>query len=274
MNELFDKIEKAASETVSAEQEDYTVDGLLHCGKCRTPKQGRYVTPWGVRTPFCLCKCETEKREIEKAERERLSRARELRRECFPEYRMAEWTFANDDRKNERVSNIMRNYADNFETMKKNGKGVLLYGKVGRGKSYIACCVGNALIDRGIAVLMTDFERIEREANRKFGERQKYYDELNKYPLLIIDDLGVERNSSYMNSIVYTVIENRVKAGLPIIVTTNLTSEELKNPAEVENQRIYSRLLGSCIPIEVDGDDRRREKLKDDWAEFQDILGY
>jgi DNA replication protein DnaC len=76
-----------------------------------------------------------------------------------------------------------------------------------------------------------------------------------------------------MNEVVYTVIDSRAKAGLPTIVTTNLTAEELKSPANLTNQRIFSRLLEMCIPVGVEGDDRRREKLRDDFGELKDILG-
>lgn len=307
---VFGAIEMTAAEANARVDGDYIgEDGLLYCGVCKDRKQVRIVIFDEERAVPRMCKC----REAIHAANERGRRAAELRQKyqdysrtatdfqllewldrheytvapdlveerkrllkkiCFPSCDMSAANFANDDRANERVSTIMQNYADNFDTMKENGKGILLYGEVGRGKSFLACCVGNALIERGIPVLMTDFERIERESSKNYNERQEYFDALNRFPLLIIDDLGVERNTTYMNSVVYTVIDNRVKAGLPIIVTTNLTAEELKNPAEIANMRIYSRLLGACLPIEVKGHDRRRDKLKEDWAGFKDILGY
>ena len=307
---IFDKAEKAAAENTRIEQGDYYgEDGLLVCGKCHTPKQVRIDILGEERTPFCDCKCEAEKTKAEQRkirasglEYEFYNASRELddfallrwldcreyqispmliaerkkllKRICFPCADMSAACFAYDDGANERVSAIMRNYVENFETMKANGKGLLLFGDVGRGKSFFACCVGNALIEQGIPVLFTDFERIERESSKVYGARQEYFDRLNNFPLLIIDDLGVERKSSYMSSIVYTVIEMRINAGLPVIVTTNLTSEELKNPDDINLQRIYSRLLGACIPIEVKGVDRRRVQLKADHSRYKDILGY
>lgn len=310
LTNVIDGIEQRAAASIKAEQGDYYGDdGLLYCGKCSTPKECRYELFGEMRTSRCLCKCREEryKREMEKVRSATMyqnfteysrtatdfellkwidsrdyticeqivnERQKLLKRICFPSGDMSQMTFENDDRANEKVSKIMKNYADNFETMKTDGKGILLFGEVGRGKSYLACCVGNALIEKGIPVLMTDFEWIEKKSGENYAERQKFFDTLNEFPLLIVDDLGVERNTPYMNSIVYTVIDNRVKAGLPIIVTTNLTANELKNPAEMTNQRIYSRLLGACIPVEVTGVDRRREALKEAHAVYKDILGY
>lgn len=311
LSRYVDGLERTAAEAIKAEQGDYFNDeGLLVCGKCHTPKQTKVEFMGRVRTPMCLCKCGAERQEkemnaIRAAEMDlqydtfkscaassdfellswidardykisaKLVKERQylLKKICFPEADMSHWNFGNDDGANEKVSSIMRNYTEHFDEMREKGKGLLLFGKVGRGKSFLAACVGNALIERGIPALMTDFARIERESNRDFGERQKYFDALNNFPLLILDDLGTERDTAYMNEIVYTVINSRAKAGLPIIVTTNLTAEELKSPANLTNQRIFSRLLEMCIPVEVAGDDRRRDKLREDFGAYKDLLG-
>lgn len=306
----FERIERTAAESIKAEQGDYYDDeGLLVCGKCNTRKQTRVELFGRIRTPMCLCKCGAERadKEMEKiraaemdlkydnfkgvaasgfellswidARNYKISaylvkeRQALLKKICFPEADMSHWNFANDDGANEKVSSIMRNYAENFDEMCEKGKGLLLFGKVGRGKSFLAACVGNYLIERGIPALMTNFSRIERESNRDFSKRQEYFDALNKFPLLILDDLGTERDTKFMNEVVYTVIDSRAKAGLPTIVTTNLTAEELKSPANLTNQRVFSRLLELCIPIEVEGNDRRREKLRENFGAYKDLLG-
>lgn len=270
-------IEKRAAENIKAEQGDYIVDGLLHCGKCGTKKQTRITILGMERTPYCLCQCEVEKRNKEEAERKRFEfekRVKDLRKTGFPESKMQEWTFSNDDGSNEKISTVARNYVDNFSKMKEDGKGLLLFGEVGTGKTYTAACIANALIDKGYPVLMTNFKRIANTEFGLFGGKQEYYDSFNRFPLLILDDLGVERKSEYMQEIVYDVIDTRYKAGLPLIVTTNLTSDELKHPAEVTNQRTFSRLFEMCIPLEVKGVDHRRERLKDAHKKYKDLLGY
>lgn len=274
----IDGIERAAADNIKAEQGDYYGDdGLLYCGKCNTKKQTRVNILGKVRTPFCLCKCAVEKRDKEEAERKRLEfekRVKEYRRMGFPESDMQGWTFANDDQSNEKISTVAKNYADNFEKMSKDGKGLLLFGKTGTGKSFAAACIANAIIDKGYPVLMTNFARIRGTVQGLFDGRQEYLDSLNRFPLLILDDLAAESKSEYMQEIVYEVINSRYLARLPLIVTTNLTAEELKHPADVTNQRTFSRLLEMCIPLHVEGKDRRRDALKEAHAEYKDLLGY
>ena len=278
ISRAIDGIERAAAENIKAEQGDYYGDdGLLYCGKCNTKKQTRVVILGRERTPMCLCKCAVEKRDREEAERKRVEferHVRDLRRMGFPESDMQEWTFENDDRSNEKISTVARKYVENFGKMREDGKGLLLFGKTGTGKSFAAACIANALIDKGYPVLMTNFARIRGTLQGLFDGRQEYLDSFNRFPLLILDDLAAESKSEYMQEIVYEVINNRYLAGLPLIVTANLTADELKHPADITNQRIFSRLYEMCIPLEVKGDDRRREALKEAHAEYKDILGY
>lgn len=273
---LVDGIESRAAANIKAEQGDYIIDGLLYCGKCNTRKQTRVVLFGRERTPMCLCKCEIEKRERAEAERKRaefMEHVKRLRKEGFPESDMERWTFAADDRANEHITKIAGNYVEHFDEMRKAGKGLLFYGKVGTGKTFISACIANALIDKGFPCLVTNFARLTNTISGMYDGKQKYIDDLNKFALLVIDDLASERDTEYMGEIVQTIIDNRYRAGLPLIITTNLTAEELKNPAEIRKQRIYSRLFEMCLPVEVKGHDRRRDRLKNDFAEYGDLLG-
>lgn len=273
---IFDKIEKAAAENIRANEGDYVLDGLLYCGKCHTPKQTRVEFLGVERTPMCLCKCAAEKRDAEEAERKRREMAiyiDKLRYKAFAEEKMHGWTFDNDDGANPKISGIAKRYVENFDAMLKGGKGLLLFGNTGTGKTYTAACIANALIDKGISCFVTNFEKIGNTLQGMYEGKQAYLDSLNRVSLLVLDDLGVERKSEYMQGIVYNVVDARCNAGLPLIVTTNLTSEELKNAADITCRRIYSRLFECCIPIEVKGTDRRREKLKKDFADYDDLLG-
>lgn len=267
---------ESASERIHIKQGDYIgADGLLVCGKCHTPKQGRYNMPWGEETPYILCKCEAEKRDREAAERAMREKAERLKRIAFSEAKMENWTFEKDDCQNEKLSKVVRSYFENFDTMKAERKGLLLFGDVGTGKSFAAACVANALMDKGISCYMRNFKEIDiilQELNK--GEKKEYYDNLNRYSLLILDDLSAERKTEYMQEIVFNVVDSRYRAGRPLIVTTNLTAEELKHPAELINQRTFSRLFEMCIPVEVTGKDRRKECLKQDHERFKDLLGY
>ena len=65
---MIDNIENNAAATIKANEGDYEVDGILYCGKCNTPKQVQVELFGSVRKPYCLCKCETEKRDREAEE--------------------------------------------------------------------------------------------------------------------------------------------------------------------------------------------------------------
>ncbi len=273
---LIDGLEKRAAESIKAEQGDYVFDGLLHCHKCNTPKQCRVEILGVMRTPMCLCKCEVEKREKAEAERKRIAfmeRVKEMRKVGFPEAEMQNWTFANDDGESSQIVTVAKNYVANFDKMREDGKGLLLFGTVGNGKTFAAACIANALIDKGVPCMMTNFARIANTVQGMFEGRQEYYDSFNKYPLLVLDDLSAERKTEYMQEIVFNVIDSRYRAGLPLIVTSNLTAEEIKNPADIAYQRIFSRLLEMCVPIEVKGEDRRRKILKNSFSEYSELLG-
>ena len=102
-----------------------------------------------------------------------------------------------------------------------------------------------------------------------------FIDSLNRYDLLVIDDLGVERDSAsgYMQEMVFNIVDSRYRSGLPFIVTTNLTADQLKNPADIRYQRIYDRILERCFPVEVTGASRRRKALKETHADVKAMLG-
>lgn len=276
LKNYIDGLEQRAAESIRAEQGDYELDGLLHCHKCNTPKQCRVEFFGIVKTPMCLCKCEIEKREREEAERKRIeyeARVKELRRIAFPESAMKDWTFANDDGESSQIIGIAKKYVENFDKMLEDGKGLLLFGGVGNGKTFASACIANALIDKGYPVMMTNFARIANTVQGMFEGRQEYYDSFNRFPLLVIDDLSAERKTEYMQEIVFNVIDSRYRAGLPTIVTSNLTADAIKNPADIAYQRIFSRLLEMCVPIEVKGEDRRRKILKNSFSEYSELLG-
>ena len=255
---------------------DYEQDGLLYCGKCRTPKQVRITLFGEERRPYCLCKCqkalETAREESDKM-LQKMQHARELREMAFKGDDMRACTFSRDDGENARVSQIGRKYAENFAEMKRAGKGLLFFGGVGTGKSYMAACIVNALVDACRPCLMTSFARMLNVLDSAGEKRQATIDRLNDFDLLVIDDLSAERNTEYMAEFVQMVIDARYRARLPLIVTTNLSSEEIKHPADVRRKRIYSRIMEMCLPVEFTGGDRRRAKLRDDYNAFSELLG-
>lgn len=251
-------------------------DGLLYCGRCNTRKQCKIDWLGKERIVPCLCKCKAAERDAEieaQKKREQMLEIQRMRQTGFPDADMQHWTFDRDDGTNQKISDIAQNYVKNFDEMKKRGKGLLFFGKVGTGKTFISACIANALIDKGYPCMVTNFARLVNTLSGMFEGKQDYIDNLNHFDLLVIDDLASERDTEYMGEIVQNIIDSRYRAGLPLIITTNLTSEELKKPAEIRKQRIYSRLFEMCYPVEVVGIDRRKKKLRNEFDEISSLLG-
>lgn len=275
--EALERVIDACNANIRTNDGDYVgEDGLLYCGQCHTRKQTEIMLFGEVRRPMCLCSCEQERLEREKQEqkkRELEEKIKRYRKIGFPRSDMYKWTFENDDKSNEELTEAMKRYVNHFPELLREGKGLLLHGSVGTGKTYAACEVANALINKGYPVLVTNFSRITNTVQGMFEGRQEYIDSLNDFALLVLDDLGAERESSYMQEMVYTIIDSRYRAGLPMIVTTNISIEQIKKTDNMERMRIYDRILERCFPIDVSGSSKRRRIVRSNYESMKEILG-
>lgn len=266
----------AESSKSNRAKEDYIKDGLLYCGKCNTQKQVEISLNGAITKPYCMCKCETEAYKAEEAKKREIFRKEEIERNRasgFLDLDMMHCRFALDDRKNPKISDISQRYVEHFQTMRKKGKGLIYLGNSGTGKSFMAACITNALIDAGYKCLMTNFPRIINELTGIFEGKQAYIDSLNRYDLLVIDDLAIERDTEYTSEIVQNVIDSRYRSGKPLIITTNLTKADFENPQSVRKQRLFSRLYEMCLPLPVTGTDRRKEKAAVKDNDLRELLG-
>lgn len=275
MKEVIDQMTESISERVPRPESEYLgEDGLLHCAKCHKAVETLVKHPFTEETMKVRCICECRQKELSAIkEKDRQMELDRYKRVCFAETNMSDWTFENDDRKNPKLSDAMKNYVEHFPELKKDGKGLLLYGSVGTGKTFLAACVANALLDKGYLVLMTNFASLTNKIQGMFEGKQEYINSLNRYALLIIDDLGVERKSEFMQEMVFNIIDSRYRAGLPMIITTNLSADEIKNTKEIAYKRIYDRLIERCHPVPVEGESRRRRSLITEFEETQKLLG-
>ena len=168
---------------------------------------------------------------------------------------------------------MAKRYVLHWEELRKNATGLLLWGDVGTGKSFIAGCIANALLDKGVPVIMTNFARLLNKLTDMYaGDRNAYIDSFKRYPLMIIDDLGVERNSEFAREQVFSVIDSRYRSELPMIVTTNLTLEELQHPEDLSRSRIYDRILERCLPIRVNDQNIRELNQVATFAQAKQLL--
>jgi DNA replication protein DnaC len=198
-----------------------------------------------------------------------LLRVERLQRECFPSPVMLDWQF---DRST--VSSAQQEacqaYVAHFPEAKEKNHGLLLWGDVGTGKSFQAGCIANALLEQEVSVRMTDLASV---MNVGFEERNALLRSLGSCDLLILDDFGMERDSKFGLETVFQVIDRRVTAKKPLIVTTNLSLEQLKRPADLDHKRIYDRVLSVTVPVRFVGESLRAGEKQAGLNWMQGILG-
>lgn len=226
---------------------DYVQNGLYFCGQCHTPKQ--YPLPINGKSVLVPCLCDCGKVYEEERQREEMERKRNTAIEIMRETGMREpayrsMTFQKDDARDKAVSNTCRRYVEHFAEMEDNNIGIQMIGPVGSGKTFFACAIANALIDRGIPAIVTSIPEILQEA-KNFGTEIET--RLHGYPLAVIDDFGVERCSDYGMEVIYRVINTRYLAHKPTIITSNL---QIGDTADIRMRRIYDR-IEEMAPIKL-----------------------
>lgn len=254
--------------------DDYTKDGLLYCGNCNTAKQIRIPLGENVHIMSCMCKCAEEAYNAERnmiAERERQNRIARYKQEAFQNREMLNCTFDGDDNSNSELSRLCRNYSKKFTS---DFKWLVLYGGTGVGKTYMAAAIANAVMDKGFSAKFTTISQFERKL---WNTKSKYevYAEYTGCGLLVIDDMGAERNSEYMNEILFNLIDERLKCQKPVLITTNLSQDFISNPDGVAMQRIMSRIYERSIIYLCKGQDRRKKSMKEtNRKAVEELLSY
>lgn len=233
------------------------------------------------RTVHVMCSCEKEKQEAFsrrmqlEAEQRKVANLRRLsllddNKECSN----ARFSTYEVDQDNQRQFNIAQRYVQHFAEMLEQRQGLLFWGTVGTGKSYTAAAIANELLDRTVSVVMTSFVKLIDELQRQtFSDsEQPYLDRLNQTKLLIIDDLGAERGTDYALEKVYDIVDSRYRDGKPVIFTTNLTMQQMKESSDIRYTRIYDRIFEMCYPVKFSGLSRRKRKAAERYATTKKIL--
>jgi len=266
LNDTEDVMRALVEQSLKAQalrEEDYVEGGLLYCGKCHTRKQA-IIDFMGEKVLVgVMCQCQQEAYEAQQAEDKRRQRYASV-------MQRVDWCDIRVRGQREQCHPSVLKYLDNWAEMLRRGMGLLLWGAVGTGKSTSAAYLVQALKRRFVPAVMTSFAQ--------FGDVRTELPNFNGVDLLVLDDLGIERQTDFMRERAFEIVDSRARCGKPTVFTTNLTLEELKRrrdspelpPAKSESetdasrkdrrlrdQRLYSRVLERTIPVKFTGPDFR-----------------
>ena len=258
-------VENIANIQPDKQEEDFVENGILYCGKCHEPKQA-WINwfPDKDGNPqknlvriMCQCDIDMEQAEAQKKAQTEFDEAeRRINLIFHTDRKDIRWTFDQDDSPNGPISRTCRKYVEEWDAMKADNIGILFYGKKGNGKSFYASCIYNALIDKRVTAAFTSTANLMNVLGK--WDKSEIFDAISRVKLLVLDDLGAERDTSYSAELMYAVIDARYKAGLPTIVTTNLALADMEAEEDVWRSRIYDRIIEMCpIQIRMTGDSRR-----------------
>ncbi len=163
----------------------------------------------------------------------------------------------------ENAKNILtfaKGFVKDFDSKPRN---VFLFGNVGTGKTFLADCIANGLINTLHSVIyMSAHDFFENMAQSEFNKTEDITsnvkaESIYDCDLLIIDDLGTETTNSFSQSILFNCINERILRKKSTIITSNYNLNQIR---DIYSERISSRIYGNYTLIPILGDDLRVQK--------------
>jgi len=256
-------------------------EGLLVCHVCGKRKEIKRNIPYlGVRVHPIMCDCgrkEYERKEEIRKMREEQKIVDDLFKYSLIDDRFKVSTFENfkETKNNAQPLRIAKNYVDSFDEMYARNKGLLFYGDPGTGKTFMASCIANALLKKRVPLIVTSILKLTSASgpfSKEAEEQAILLRKMNAARILLIDDLGSERSSDYKLEQVFEVIDSRYGAKKPMIVTTNMTLEQMQKENDIRRKRIYQRIIEVCFPVKFSGTSWRFKVASSDYEEIEKIL--
>lgn len=172
----------------------------------------------------------------------------------------------------ENAFRIAKHYAHHFDDY--GQESILLWGEPGNGKTHLAAAIHNFLRAQGKIVVFVSMPELLSKIKATFNSNNKTSENqilkaLNLCDLLIIDDMGAEKPSDWVSEILFIIIDSRYRRELPVLATSNLNTEELKNQI---GKRVVDRMLELSQPIVNTATSYRAEIAKKRKSKFVEIL--
>lgn len=207
---------------------------------------------------------------MQKLRREEIESLSSLSISSFDTMELRYYPNTMDDKLGEPVRSYMggllaelRAYAEEFD---RSSESLMLFGNAGLGKTHAALAIAGIVLEKNFDVIYVSspdfFSKLEalHFGADPGGEEETLLQTAAGADLLILDDLGTEFNSSFFLSTLYSLLNNRLGAHLPTIVTTNITDGALLE--KLYTEKISSR-LSAFVPCLFAGQDIRSQKAQE-----------
>lgn len=220
-------------------RENEYIDGnMIKCSKCHGNKLFKFsaipdTSPFFIR---CGCECEVE----DYQNRRNKIKVESLHKRSGICKKYTDARFDNADIYSDEFKKTYDKCRDYCENTKKNmakGRGIYIYGSVGTGKTYLASCIVNEIIDKGLRAYITTFADVAKQIKKTFKKttdetHYSYILKLTKIPLLVIDDIGTEmvkkgEQDTWLQEQIFDVINHRYNNQKATIFTSNYSMQEL-----------------------------------------------
>ena len=193
-------------------------------------------------------------------------RSYSLMDERFERSTFENWVHTDD---NKRLYELGKKYCENWGKVCAGNYGLLLYGNAGSGKSYLSFAIANELHKQKKSAMAISVSALLTLIKESF-DRQDVIGEaqvmraVSDVSLLILDDFGIEYRTGWAYEELYAIIDRRYRSAKPLIITTNLSIEELrgnlmlmkgKTGQKDESERIFDRIAEMCQFEEIKGKD-------------------
>ncbi len=248
----------------SEETKGYTCE---HCNK--------YISAITVEVPqlriknkiLPTCECVVEREEAKIREAQNFAKKREIEKLFSISNlgeRFSKSTFESflDRNGSETAYKVAVKYVKTFKEW--NGESLMLWGDPGNGKTHLAAAIVNELSQKGYIVVFQSVPELLQRIRSTFNSENKENETqimraLLECDLLILDDIGAEKTTEWVEEKLFNIIDGRYRKELPTLYTSNLEPKELKNQV---GKRSYDRMVETSLTVKNEAASYRREIAK------------
>lgn len=257
----------------SEETEGYTCE---HCNK--------YIAAITVEVPqlriknkiLPTCECVVEREEAKIREAQNFAKKREIEKLFSISNlgeRFSKSTFESflDRNGSETAYKVAVKYVKTFKEW--NGESLMLWGEPGNGKTHLAAAIVNELSKKGYIVVFQSVPELLQRIRSTFNSENKENETqimraLLECDLLILDDIGAEKTTEWVEEKLFNIIDGRYRKELPTLYTSNLEPKELKKQV---GKRSYDRMVETSLTVKNEAASYRREIAKQRLQRFIEV---